>query len=101
MTAFLIEVCIYGSIDVPKFRGFGLLEKWYFGTQVTIVFCMIEYGILLAAIKYKGLGTEVIVGGRKTTVEEVLKIVDLVCFFSSITCCLIAGLCYLGLCLRI
>ena len=100
ITIFLVETAIYGSVDAPKFRGFGMLEIWYIGMQVPILMAILEYGFLLIAIKYKGLNSEVKLGNKRTSLEQIMKIIDLFCFYCTFFCCLAFIEYYLFMCIK-
>ena len=100
VTIFLIQTGIYGSVDAPKFRGFGMLEIWYIGMQVPILMAILEYGFLLIAIKYKGLNSEVKLGNKRTSLEQIMKIIDLFCFYCTFFCCLAFIEYYLFMCIK-
>ena len=100
ITIFLIQTGIYGSVDAPKFRGFGLLEIWYIGMQVPILMAILEYGFLLIAIKYRGQNSEVKFGNRKTSLEQLMKIIDLFSFLCTFFCCLVFKVYYLIMCIK-
>ena len=100
VTIFLIQTGIYGSVDAPKFRGFGMLEIWYIGMQVPILMAILEYGLLLIAIKYKGLNSEVKLGNKRTSLEQIMKIIDLFCFYCTFFCCLAFIEYYLFMCIK-
>ena len=100
ITIFLIQTGIYGSVDAPKFRGFGFLEIWYIGMQVPILMAIVEYGFLLIAIKYKGQDSEVKFGNRKNSLEQTMKMIDLFSFFCTFFCCIIFKVYYLILCIK-
>ena len=57
VTIFLIVMTIYGSVKAPPTRGFSYIELWYIGVQIPILFALLEYGIMLAIIKYSGITT--------------------------------------------
>ena len=100
ITIFLIQTGIYGSVDAPKFRGFGLLEIWYIGMQVPILMAILEYGFLLIAIKFRGQNSEVKFGNRKTSLEQLMKIIDLFSFLCNFFCCLVFKVYYLIMCIK-
>ena len=100
ITIFLIQTGIYGSVDAPKFRGFGYLEKWYIGMQVPILVAIMEYGFLLVIIKYKGLDSEVRVGKQKASLEATMKMIDLFSFFLNLLCCIVFQGYYLSICMK-
>ena len=81
ITIFLVETSIYGSVDAPKFRGFGFIERWYIGGQTHIIFAILEYGFLLMILKYKDQDAHIKVGGKKTSLEKLMKIIDISSFF--------------------
>ena len=100
VTMFLIQTGIYGSVDSPKFRGFGFLEMWYIGMQVPILMAIMEYGFLLVAIKYKGQDSYVTLGNRKKSLEATMKRIDLFSFFSSFFSSTIFIVVYLAICIK-
>ena len=85
VTLHLISSNVYGSLKAPQKRGFSYIEIWVLGTQGTILFAIIEYGIVLAWKKY-GKKPDPIVDidakklGKwfeaKLTKEEIINIVD-------------------------
>ena len=81
ITIFLVETAIYGSVDAPKFRGFGFIERWYIGVQTPIIFAILEYGFLLMVLKYKDQNAKIKVGGKKTSLEKLMKTIDILSFF--------------------
>ena len=64
VTIFLIVIGIYKSVEAPPKRGFGYLEKWYIGVQVPILFALLEYGFMLAVLKYKEGHQEIVIWGQ-------------------------------------
>ena len=98
VTIFLIQTGIYGSVDAPKFRGFGLLEIWYIGMQVPILTAILEYGFLLIAIKYNGKDSEVEVGNQKASLEQIMKTIDVFSFLCTFFCCLVFIVYYINMC---
>ena len=100
VTIFLTQTGIYGSVDAPKFRGFGLLEIWYIGMQVPILTAILEYGFLLIAIKYNGQDSEVEVGNQKASLEQIMKGIDLFSFLCTFFCCLVFIVYYINMCIK-
>ena len=81
VTIFLVVTVLYGSVEAPPSRGFSYIELWYIGVQMPILIAMLEYGIILAFIKYRV--TEKIESSevRTTRPGNILNNVDLVFFF--------------------
>ena len=100
VTVFLIQTGIYGSVQAPRFRGLGFLEKWYIGMQVPIMFAIAEYGIILILMKYKGYEKDIKIGKKTFTLEKFMKVVDLISFFFSFIACMIFKVSYLCMCIR-
>ena len=96
ITIFLVETAIYGSVDAPKFRGFGFIEKWYIGVQTPIIFAILEYGFLLMALKYKDQKTQINVGENKISLEKLMKMIDISSFFLALACSIIFLFYYLN-----
>lgn len=51
VTLYLILINTYNNIDAPSKRGFSWADVWIVGCQLPIAFAIIEYGVLLAALK--------------------------------------------------
>ena len=85
VTIFLIVIGIYKSVEAPPNRGYGYLEKWYIGVQVPILFALLEYGLILAVLKYKDGHQEIVLWGNVWKINDVLKKVDLKSFCLSVT----------------
>ena len=85
VTIFLIVIGIYKSVEAPPNRGYGYLEKWYIGVQVPILFALLEYGLILAVLKYKDGHQEIVLWGNVWKINDVLKKVDLMSFCLSVT----------------
>ena len=98
ITIFLVETAIYGSVDAPKFRGFGFIEKWYIGVQTPISFAILEYGFLLVVLKYKDQDALIKVGGKKTRLEKFMKMIDVSSFFLACAFSIIFNFYYLNDC---
>ena len=52
VTLYLIATNTYISVNAPDNRGLSYLDIWIFGTQLPIIFGILEYGILLWIQKY-------------------------------------------------
>ena len=52
ITLYLIAINNYVSTEVPSTRGISYMDIWFIGSIVPVVFAIIEYGILLAILKY-------------------------------------------------
>ena len=98
ITIFLVETAIYGSVDAPKFRGFGFIERWYIGVQTPIIFAILEYGFLLMVLKYKDQNAKIKVGGKKTSLEKLMKTIDISSFFLALAYSISFNLYYLNDC---
>ena len=81
LTLYLIAINNYVSTDVPSTRGISYMDIWFIGCIVPIIFSIIEYGILLAVLKY---GNGYVLGHRVNVlmVDKVAFIVSL--FYISI-----------------
>lgn len=52
ITLCLIMINTYNSVDAPRNRGFSTIETWFVGTLAPILFALVEYGLVLALLKY-------------------------------------------------
>lgn len=52
VTLYLIASNVYSSLTAPQQRGFSYIEIWMTGIQFTILLALMEYGIVLALIKF-------------------------------------------------
>ena len=77
LTLYLIAINNYVSTDVPSTRGISYMDIWFIGCIVPIIFAIIEYGILLAVLKY---GNGFVLGHRVNIlmVDKVAFIVSLI-----------------------
>ena len=98
VTIFLIVISIYRTVEAPSKRDFGYLDIWYIGVQVPILFALSEYGLILAALKYTEVHQEIVLWGKATKINHLLKILDFVSFCLNLTLILTFStlyLCYL------
>ena len=100
VTIFLVETIIYGSVEGPSTREFSYIEVWYAGVLIPIVFALIEYGITLGVMKYKGKNRELKNFAEGTTVEDVFNIADLTSFICCAVFILIFFVTYLIICIH-
>ena len=47
VTLLLISSTVYNAIDAPQNRGLSYAEIWIIGSQIPIVFALVEYGLIL------------------------------------------------------
>ena len=52
ITLYLIAANVYNSVKAPYRRGFSFVEMFGLGTQIPILFGIVEYGIVLSMMKY-------------------------------------------------
>ena len=52
VTLYLISSNVYSSLQAPIQRGFSYIEIFLIGTQGVIFFAILEYGFVLAWMKY-------------------------------------------------
>ena len=84
VTSFLIVSGIYASIEAPPYRGLSFVELWYIGIQTPILIAMLEYGTILAIIKYGlygGIEGKIKLGDKTVKLGNLLNKVDAVVFF--------------------
>ena len=60
VTLLLITTSIYNVVDAPQNRGLSYAEIWIIGSQIPIVFALVEYGLILMLTRdqdqnFKGL----------------------------------------------
>ena len=82
VTSFLIVTGIYASVEAPPSRGFTYIELWYIGIQIPILIAMLEYGTILAIIKYGWNEKMVKLGTKTARLGNLLSKVDVAFFFS-------------------
>ena len=85
VTVFLIVISLYKTVKAPSDREFGYLDMWYIGVQVPILFALLEYGLILAVLKYKEGHEEIVLWGKARKINDMLKKVDLVSFCLNVT----------------
>ena len=85
VTIFLIVTGIYNTVEAPSGRGYSIIEVFYTVVQITINFALVEYGIILAVLKYKDGHQEVTIFGKNMSINDILKKVDFVAFGISVT----------------
>ena len=85
VTVFLIVISLYKTVKGPSDREFGYLDMWYIGVQVPILFALLEYGLILAVLKYKEGHEEIVLWGKARKINDMLKKVDLVSFCLNVT----------------
>lgn len=85
VTIFLIVTGVYKTVEAPSGRGFGIIEVFYTVVQTTISLALMEYGIILAILKYKDGHQEVTVLGKIMSINDILKKVDFFAFGISVT----------------
>ena len=102
VTIFLIVTGIYNSVQTPSSGEFSYIEIWYIGIQIPIVFALLEYGIMLAALKYTGTETESKLTSHHEgiTVIRVCKVIDLISFFLSFAFITIFNWTYIHVCMN-
>ena len=100
VTSFLIVTGIYNTVDAPASRGFSFIEQWYIGVQAPIIFAILQYGFILAVMKYIGPQNEIKMMEEAMTVEAALKKLDLVCVCFSFTIIVIFNSYFLYSCLK-
>ena len=93
---------IYNSVQAPSSGEFSYIEIWYIGIQIPIVFALLEYGIMLAALKYTGTETESKLPSHHEgmTVIRVCKVIDLISFFLSFAFITIFNWTYIHVCMN-
>ena len=82
VTLYLISANVYNSVKAPVSRGFSHIEVWNIGVQVPILFAILEYGFVLAVLKYAKKDDD---GPKKMDLKKLLKMMDLTSFFISLT----------------
>ena len=100
VTIFLIVTTIYGSVEAPPSRGFSYIELWYIGVQIPIHFALLEYGIILAIMKYHGSKTKMENCKGEMTMGDTFKIIDLIGFICSLIFILVFYTVYIWLCTK-
>ena len=50
---YLIQINTYNSVEAPPNRGFSSIEIWFIGIQSPILVAILEYGIILAIMKFQ------------------------------------------------
>ena len=100
VTIFLIVTGIYDSVEAPSSGEFSYIELWYIGIQIPIVFALLEYGIMLAALKYRGTEIEPKHLPEGTTVGGLCKVIDLISFFLSFIFIAIFNCTYIYVCIN-
>ena len=98
VTVFLVVTVLYGSVEAPPSRGFSFIELWSIGVQIPILFALLEYGIILGFIKFKGSKVEVKYFAEGTKLEDIFKMADLISFICSLTFILIFNIYYIITC---
>ena len=58
VTLYLISSNVYSSLQAPIQRGFSYIEIFLIGTQGVIFFAILEYGFVLAWMKYSNIFNE-------------------------------------------
>ena len=58
VTLYLISSNVYSSLQAPIQRGFSYVEIFLIGTQGVIFFAILEYGFVLAWMKYSNILNE-------------------------------------------
>ena len=48
----LISSNVYTTVEAPASRGFSSIEVWITGSQIPILFALLEYGFILLFTKY-------------------------------------------------
>ena len=97
VTIFLVVTTIYGTVEAPASRGFSYIEKWYIGVQIPILFALLEYGVILAIIKYNKKPTKKSTD-KDLSMDDAFKIADLIAFCCSFTFIVIFNSTYLYVC---
>ena len=49
---YLMQINTYNSLEAPKNRGFSMIETWFVGMQIPILFAILQYGMILTMKKY-------------------------------------------------
>ena len=49
---YLMQINTYNSVQAPPNRGFSMIETWFVGIQIPILFAILQYGIILTLKKY-------------------------------------------------
>ena len=96
VTIFLIVTGIYKTVEAPSKRGYGIIELYYAIVQVPIIIALVEYGIILAILKYKDGHEEVKIFGRTKIVNDILSKVDLISFSINAAFLIISGTFIIG-----
>ena len=52
ITLYLILINSYTSVKAPPRRGFSFIELWFGGVQLPIIVAVLEYGFILAYLKF-------------------------------------------------
>ena len=58
VTLYLISSNVYSSLQAPIQRGFSYIEIFLIGTRGVIFFAILEYGFVLAWMKYSNIFNE-------------------------------------------
>ena len=98
VTVFLVVTVLYGSVEAPPSRGFSYIELWSIGVQIPILFALLEYGIILGLIKFKGSKVEVKYFAEGTKLEDVFKFADFISLICSLIFILIFTISYIIKC---
>ena len=105
ITLFLISSNVYGSVNAPINRGFSHIETWVLGVHGIMLLAICEYGFVLCWKFVAGI--KVPTNLNKTwakkipksatsrlTLEEKIKILDLISFFVSVFLYILFNLLY-------
>ena len=52
VTLLLISSNVYSNVQAPSSRGLSYIEIWIVGSQIPIIFALVQYGFILLAMKY-------------------------------------------------
>ena len=96
VTIFLIVTGIYKTVEAPSKRGYGIIELYYAIVQVPIIIALVEYGIILAILKYKDGHEEVKIFGKTKIINDILSKVDLISFSINAAFLIISGTFLIG-----
>ena len=58
VTLLLISSNVYNNVQAPSSRGFSYIEVWILGSQVPILFALLEYALILFQMKYLRLDSD-------------------------------------------
>ena len=100
---YLTLLSAYISVDAPSRRGFSLIEIWFVGTQAPVFFAILEYAMVLAAIKFGNFAqndcfivikNKLFAEDKKISYKHFIKMIDLLSFICSLIYLVIFGIFY-------